>query len=109
MIFKYVVGIISSFIMILCGYGTSDFMSTNQKMIIDYVKASPILMVLSVLLFGPLDEGVTLSLGIIQSISYVTMGMLFSYIYYKTDNIFISVGLHILNNLLSVIAIIGML
>lgn len=145
MIFKYVIGIISSFIMILCGYGTSDFMSTNQKMIIDYVKASPILMVLSVSLFGPfyeegifrlafkkvinnkwlyiiisgslfgllhifpLDEGVTLSLGIIQSISYVTMGMFFSYIYYKTDNIFISVGLHILNNLLSVIAIIGML
>ena len=57
----------------------------------------------------PLNEGVSLILGIVQSISYVTMGIFFSYIYYKTDNIFISIGLHFLNNFLSILAMISML
>lgn len=57
----------------------------------------------------PLDDGVTLVLGIMQSITYVTMGIFLSYTYYKTDNIFISIGIHFLNNLLSVLAMINMI
>ena len=56
----------------------------------------------------PLDKGVTLALGIIQSISYITMGMFLSYIYYKTDNIYSSIGVHFLNNFLSVLVVINM-
>ena len=57
----------------------------------------------------PLEKGISLTLGLTQSITYVTMGMFLSYSYYKTDNIFISVGIHFLNNLLSVLAMINMI
>lgn len=142
---KYLIGVISSLIMILCGFELDNIVSNNQEMIMEYVKSAPILMAFSMSILGPfyeegifrlgfrkvfnnkwayiiisgslfgllhvfpLSDGVTLSLGIIQSISYVTMGMFFSYIYYKTDNIFNSIGLHFLNNFLSVLAIISML
>lgn len=56
----------------------------------------------------PLEEGISLALGITQSISYVTMGIFLSYIYYKNDNIFISIGVHFLNNLLSILAMLSM-
>lgn len=73
-----------------------------------------VFIILSGLIFGlmhvfPLENGVPLVLGIMQSITYVTMGIFLSYIYYKTDNIFISVGIHFLNNLLSVLAMINMM
>ena len=34
----------------------------------------------------PLEDGVELLLGITQSISYVTMGIFLSLVYYKTNN-----------------------
>lgn len=142
---KYMITIISTFIIILLKYDTSNLLSNNQEMVEKYVKAAPFLMFLSMSILGPfyeecifrlgfkkvinnkwiyiivsgslfgllhvfpLNEGVSLILGIVQSISYVTMGIFFSYIYYKTDNIFISIGLHFLNNFLSVLAMMSML
>lgn len=57
----------------------------------------------------PLSEGVTMTMGIIQSISYITMGIFLAYIYNKSDNIFISIGVHFLNNLLSVLTMINLM
>lgn len=78
------------------------------------IKSKYVFVILSGMIFGlmhvfPLEEGIPLMLGIMQSITYVTMGMFLSYVYYKTDNIFISIGIHFLNNLLSVLAMINML
>ena len=66
------------------------------------------------LLFGllhifPLSEGISLELGIIQSISYVTMGIFFAYVYEKNNNIFTTIGLHFLNNFISVLIMINMI
>ena len=65
------------------------------------------------LLFGllhifPLSEGISLELGIIQSISYVTMGIFFAYVYEKSNNIFTTIGLHFLNNFISVLVMLKM-
>ena len=57
----------------------------------------------------PLTEGVSLTLGIVQSISYVTMGIFLAYIYNKTNNIFISIGVHFLNNFISILTMINMM
>ncbi|MBQ3021400.1 MAG: CPBP family intramembrane metalloprotease [Bacilli bacterium] len=57
----------------------------------------------------PLEEGIPLALGIVQSISYVTMGIFLAHIYNKTDNIFLSIGVHFLNNFLSVLTMINMI
>lgn len=70
--------------------------------------------IISGTLFGilhvfPLNEGVTLPIGLIQSVSYVVMGCFFSYIYYKNNNIFISIILHFLNNFISVLLMLKML
>ena len=78
------------------------------------IKNRFLFIIISGSLFGllhifPLDDGVSLLLGITQSISYVTMGIVLSYIYIKNDNIFMSIGVHFLNNLISVIALISML
>lgn len=78
------------------------------------IKSKYVFVILSGMIFGlmhvfPLEEEIPLMLGIMQSITYVTMGMFLSYVYYKTDNIFISIGIHFLNNLLSVLAMINML
>ena len=56
----------------------------------------------------PLKDGVTVFLGLIQSITYVTMGIFLSYIYYKKNNIYISIGVHLLNNLLSMLVLLRM-
>lgn len=142
---KYIVSFISVLIMMILKYDISSITSVNQTLIESYVKASPVLMVISTailapfyeeilfrlgvkkvlknkyffivisgMVFGlmhvfPLDDGITLVLGIIQSITYVTMGMFLSYSYYKTDNIFTSIGIHFLNNLLSILAMINMI
>ena len=144
-ILKYSVSFLSVIILTIFKYDTTNIISNNQNLIQEYIKASPILMFISVSFLGPyyeeilfrlsfkkvitnkylyiiisgtlfgllhifpLSDGITLILGIIQSISYVVMGIYFSYIYYKTDNIFISMGLHLLNNLLSVIMMLNML
>lgn len=42
---------------------------------------------------------------IINSISYIAMGMYLAYIYIKENNIFINIGVHSLNNILSMIAL----
>jgi len=70
--------------------------------------------IISGLVFGlmhifPLAEGVSLTIGLIQSISYVSMGFVLAYIYSKYDNIFITIGIHFLNNFLSVITMITMM
>ena len=145
MMVKYIVSFISVLIMTMLNFDTSSMTSVNQNLIETYVKASPLLMVISTailapfyeevlfrlginkvlknkylfiiisgMIFGfmhvfPLDDGVTLALGMMQSINYVTMGIFLSYTYYKTDNIFISIGIHFLNNLLSVLAMINMI
>lgn len=57
----------------------------------------------------PLEEGISLTLGLMQSITYVTMGIFLAYVYSKTGNIFMSIGLHFLNNLLSILTMINML
>lgn len=57
----------------------------------------------------PLEEGITLSLGIIQSISYVTMGILLAYVYKKYNNIYYSIGIHFLNNFISILTMINMI
>lgn len=77
------------------------------------LKNKYIYIILSGTIFGllhifPLEEGISLALGITQSISYVTMGIILSYIYFKNDNIFMSIGVHFLNNLLSIIAMLSM-
>lgn len=145
MIVKYLVSFISVLIMTLLNFDTSSMTSVNQNLIESYVKASPILMLISTAIFAPfyeevlfrlgfkkvfknkyifvilsgmifglmhvfpLEDGIPLMLGIMQSITYVTMGIFLSYVYYKMDNIFISIGIHFLNNLLSVLAMINML
>ncbi len=78
------------------------------------IKNKYIFVIISGSIFGlmhvfPLEEGVTLTLGLIQSISYVTMGLFLAYIYQKTDNIFCSIGLHFLNNFISIITLLNML
>lgn len=57
----------------------------------------------------PLAEGVDLILGLLQSITYVTMGIFLAYSYQKTNNIFTSIGIHFLNNFLSVLTMINMM
>ena len=57
----------------------------------------------------PLAEGIDVMLGILQSISYVTMGIFLAYSYQRTNNIFTSIGIHFLNNFLSVLVMINMM
>ena len=42
---------------------------------------------------------------IINSISYIAMGMYLAYIYAKENNIYINIGVHSLNNILSMIVL----
>lgn len=77
------------------------------------IKNRFIYIIVSGSLFGllhvfPLDEGISVLVGVVQSISYVTMGLFFSYIYSKTDNIFNTIGIHFLNNFLSVLTMLSM-
>lgn len=70
--------------------------------------------IISGTLFGllhvfPLEEGISLTLGIIQSISYVSMGIFLAYVYKKYDNIYYSIGIHFLNNFISILTMINML
>lgn len=78
------------------------------------VKNKYLFIIISGFIFGlmhvfPLEEGISLGLGIIQSISYVTMGLFLAYVYKKKGNIFSSIGIHFLNNLLSILAMINMM
>ena len=41
----------------------------------------------------------------INSISYIALGMYLAYLYIKEDNIIINIGVHALNNILSMIAL----
>ena len=77
------------------------------------IKNRFIYIIVSGSLFGllhvfPLDEGISVLVGVVQSISYVTMGLFFSYIYSKTDNIFNTISIHFLNNFLSVLTMLSM-
>ena len=57
----------------------------------------------------PLEEGISLTLGIVQSISYVSMGIFLAYVYKKYNNIYYSIGIHFLNNFISILTMINML
>lgn len=70
--------------------------------------------VISGTLFGllhvfPLEDGISLTLGIVQSISYVSMGIFLAYVYKKYNNIYYSIGIHFLNNFISILTMINML
>ena len=143
-VLKYFTGMLSSVIMVLLGYDVSYITSVNQELILAYVKANPILMIISSSFIAPFYEeglfrlgfkkvfnnkwlfiiisgslfgflhvfplnGLPLIVGLVQSILYVIMGMVLSYIYYKYDNIYMSIGVHFLNNLLSMLIIIKMI
>ena len=65
--------------------------------------------IISGLLFGfihifPTD--LSLDVALTHSIVYVTTGVYFAYVYEETDNIWIPIAVHSLNNLLSLVAII---
>jgi len=73
-----------------------------------------IFVIISGTLFGllhvfPLDSGVSLTLGVIQSISYISMGIFLSYVYKKYNNIYYSIGIHFLNNFISILTMINMI
>lgn len=144
MIVKIGVAFLSSFIMVVLKMDVNSITSVNQSALEDFIKVSPLIMVITTGFIGPfyeeglfrlgfrkvignkflfviisgfvfglmhifpLSEGVSLTLGIIQSISYVTMGIFLACVYAKTDNIFTSIGVHLLNNLLSVLMMINM-
>jgi len=57
----------------------------------------------------PLEEGISLTLGIVQSISYVSMGIFLAFVYKKYNNIYYSIGIHFLNNFISILTMINML
>lgn len=48
-----------------------------------------------------------LYVALIESLNYVTMGLLLAYIYNETDNIYVVVIIHTLNNLLSMLMILA--
>ena len=78
------------------------------------IKNKWLFIIISGTIFGllhvfPLENGMNLIVGIIQSISYVTMGIFLSYVYKKNNNIFDSIGLHFLNNFLSALTLINMI
>ena len=78
------------------------------------IKNKYLFIISSGLIFGllhifPLSEGITLALGLIQSITYVTMGIFLAYIYENSGNIVNSIGVHFLNNLLSILVVINSL
>ena len=49
----------------------------------------------------------SMAYSLIQSISYVTMGLFLSHTYVSTNNIWIVIGVHALNNLISMLSIIA--
>lgn len=68
-------------------------------------------MIISGLLFGFMHIFPTelpMSVALTYSITYVTMGVYLAYVYVKTDNIWFSIIIHLLNNLISMLAIIMM-
>ncbi len=72
------------------------------------IKNNHIFIIISGLIFGfmhifPTDLSIAVALT--YSITYVTMGVLLAYIYVETDNIWINIIIHALNNLLSMLAI----
>ena len=76
------------------------------------IKNKYIFMVISGLLFGfmhvfPTDIG--LAVALTYSITYVSMGIYLAYIYTETDNIWICIIVHAINNLISMVAIMHMM
>lgn len=45
--------------------------------------------------------------ALIESLNYVTMGFVLAYIYNETDNIYVTIAVHALNNLLSMLVILA--
>ena len=111
--------------------------SENQNLIIDNLKASPIMTIILAVILAPIvEEGIfRLSLrkvinnkylfilcsglffgfihvfptdiyiveALLYSIVYVAVGICFAYIYVETDNIYVNIFIHALNNLLSIL------
>ncbi len=73
------------------------------------IKNKWLFIIISGLIFGlmhvfPVDN-ISLTNALIDSITYITIGITFAYIYAKTDNIWFTILIHFLNNLIGMIAI----
>lgn len=71
-----------------------------------------IFITISGLLFGfmhvfPVDYSYVSSL--VQSITYITMGISLAYIYEETNNIWVTIGIHALNNFIGIISLLALL
>lgn len=67
---------------------------------------------ISGLLFGlmhvfPMDYSYVSSL--VQSITYITMGISLAYMYEETNNIWVTIGIHALNNFIGIISLLALL
>ena len=71
------------------------------------IKKDLVFIIVSGFLFGLMHifpTNINLTLALLQSITYVSLGCLLAYLYVKHDNIYIIIILHALNNLLSILA-----
>lgn len=71
-----------------------------------------IFITISGLLFGLMHifpTNLPYSIALVQSITYITMGITLATIYDKTNNIWVSIAVHILNNFIGIISLLALL
>lgn len=72
------------------------------------IKDNYVFMAVSGLVFGLMHvfpTHLTIDIALVQGIVYVAMGVFLAYVYLDTDNIWTSIGVHALNNILSMVMI----
>lgn len=77
-----------------------------------FIKNKYLFMIISGLTFGLLHVFPTelpYAVALTDSITYVTMGVCLAYIYDETNNIWVTIGIHMLNNLLGIISLLALL
>lgn len=77
-----------------------------------FIKNKYVFITISGLLFGLLHVFPTelpYAVALIDSITYITMGLCLAYIYDETNNIWVTIGIHALNNLLGIISLLALL
>lgn len=110
--------------------------SGNEEAVRSYINSSPLLMIMSAVIFAPINEELTfrksirdalknkwiyisvsgIIFGLLHIISYIntpqdliylipyaSLGISFALLYYKTNNIFSSISMHTMHNLLAII------
>lgn len=110
--------------------------SGNEEAVRNYINSSPLLMIMSAVIFAPINEELTfrksirdalknkwiyisvsgIIFGLLHIISYIntpqdliylipytSLGISFALLYYKTNNIFSSISMHTMHNLLAII------